>query len=220
MSEAQHDSPGSIAREQIDRFGYLVAENVYGRWCGGHGAPLWREAFESQKVSKFFEEANISEWHSIKEMLMRRAAGRGWVVYGSEPRSLRFGPTFLASTVSKTSVCYPDAVGRRIASSVGGFMKRHGRYPTASDLVLFMRNPNGTHVFRTESEFVKNLPWLTISGWVLYEDCEIHCGATAIADDVERATRHHLKREARLSARGGSIADRRVVAVVNGYAKV
>jgi hypothetical protein len=216
MAETQHDSPGSIAREQIDRFGYLVAENVYGRWCGGHGAPLWREAFESPQVSKFFEEANVSEWHPIKEMLMRRAAGRGWVVFGIEPRSLRFGPTFLASTVNKTIVCHPDVMGRRIASSVGGFLKRHHRYPTAGDLVSFMRSPNGTHVFRTESEFVKNLPWLTVSGWVLYEDREIHCGATAIADDVERATRHHLKREARLSARGDATAACQAAVLVSG----
>jgi hypothetical protein len=37
-----------MAVEQIDRFGYLVADVVYERWCAGLNAPIWREAFEDR----------------------------------------------------------------------------------------------------------------------------------------------------------------------------
>jgi hypothetical protein len=52
-----------------------------------------------------------------------------------------------------------------------------------------------------------NLPWLSVAGWVRYQDGEIRCGAGAVAYDQERATRHHIKRELRLEARERTGAD-------------
>ncbi len=52
-----------------------------------------------------------------------------------------------------TSWDRPPAMGR-IASSVMGYLKRHDHHPTVGQLVLFIRNPNGTHLFRSDSEFV------------------------------------------------------------------
>lgn len=201
MIEAQADSVRRMAVEQIDRFGYLVADVAYERWCAGLNAPIWREAFENPKVLAFLDAEGYSAWLPVKEILMRRAALRGWLVYTQEPRSLRFGPTYLASTPKKTVVRQPHELGRRVACSIGGFVSRRHRYPTADDLVMFIRNPDGTHLFRSGAELTRNLPWLSVAGWVRYEGGEIRCGASAVAYDQERATRHHIKRELRLEAR-------------------
>lgn len=201
MVGAQPHSCRSLSLEQVDRFGYLIADAAYHRWCGGYGGPLWREAFEAAHVSEMLSAEGIFDNRVIKEKLMRCAADRGWLVYAPEPRSLRFGPTFLASTCEKVEICEPSAIGRRIASSVRGFLRRHQRFPTAHDFSMFIRNPDGTHLFRSESQLVKSLPWLTVAGWIAYERGQIRCGSAAIADDADRAFRHHVKRENRLRAR-------------------
>lgn len=207
MIDAQADSYRRMAVGQIDRFGYLVADVVYERWCAGLNAPIWREAFEDPRVSAFLDAEGYSDRPPAKEILMRRAGFRGWLIYTQKPRSLRFGPTYLVSTPKRTAVRQPHELGRRVACSIGGFVSRRHRYPTTDDLVMFMRNPNGTHLFRSGSELTMNLPWLSVAGWVRYQDGEIRCGAGAVAYDQERATRHHIKRELRLEARERTGAD-------------
>jgi hypothetical protein len=49
---------------------------------------------------------------------MRQAAGRGWLVYSTKKRSLRAGPTYVASTRNTVRVRQPDDIGRRVADAV------------------------------------------------------------------------------------------------------
>jgi hypothetical protein len=155
--------------------GYLVADVVYFGWCAGGSAPLWREAFDSQPVSRFFEAEGLSNGKAAREHMMRRAAGRGWVVYSSEYQSLRAGPTYLASTNDDIHIRVPRSIGRSVSHNVAKFTQRHGRNPTIGDLAHFARKANGQRVFRSQADLIKNLPWLTVAGWIAFENGTI-CG--------------------------------------------
>lgn len=162
--------------EQVDRFGYAVAETAYSRWCAGLSAPLWREAFDAPSVLKVLSEANVPDVPAVKAALMRRAGGRGWLVYVDEPRSLRFGPTYLSSTRTRVHVRDPHKIGRYVAYAARGFHRRYNRHPTTADLAFYMRTADGSTYFRSEAELIKNLPWLCLAGFTSLRDGAIHRG--------------------------------------------
>jgi hypothetical protein len=81
MVDTQKDCSTVATVEQVDQFGRVVADIVYIRWCSGACTPLWREVFKSPEVSNLPEKEGFSDLHPLMESLMRRAAGRGWLVY-------------------------------------------------------------------------------------------------------------------------------------------
>lgn len=185
MLDLEHISPIRPTLEQVDRFGRVVAEVVYSGWCSGSSAPLWRELFENPDVMAFLAEEDIPNLHPMKEALMRRAAGRGWLVFTNEPRSLRFGPTYLSSTRSKVTVRDPHKIGRYVAYAARGFYRRHDRHPTCRELTYYMRNADGSPFFGTEAEMIKNLPWLSIAGYVTLKGAAV-CRVESVEHRVRR----------------------------------
>lgn len=81
-------------------------------------------------------------------------------------RSLRVGPTYLASTRDHIRIRQPRDIGRRVAHAVGGFRHRDDRNPMVGELAFYIRTANGRPLFRSEAELVKSFPWLAMAGWI------------------------------------------------------
>jgi hypothetical protein len=194
MVEVQSDSYVDPSLEHVDMFGRLVAEIVYFRWCSGASAPLWSEVFHSSEVSNFMTAEGFSNLRPRMEALMRRAAGRGWIVYSEERQSLRAGPTYLASTRRKLRVRQPHEVGRRIAHAVARFRDERGRNPTIKEFAEYLQRGRVQRNLNDEAELLKSLPWLAVLGWIVVDNGRICCGSAAIADSDERPAMSGLSR--------------------------
>lgn len=192
MVESLHDCSPAPSLEYVDRFGRVVGDLVYLRWCAGAGAPSWREVFDSPDVLSFLERERLPSLRPRMEALMARAAGRGWLAYSDEPRSLRVGPTYLASPGQKLRVRQPRDMGRRVAAAVARFRYKHKRNPTIKEFADFLRTARVQRIFRGEADVLKSLPWLVVSGWIVLEDGRVLRGPTARADMNERAALRRL----------------------------
>lgn len=202
MVETLHDCSPAPSLEYVDRFGRVVGDLLYLRWCAGAAAPSWREVFDSPDVLNFLEQERLPGLHPRMEALMARAAGRGWLAYSDEPRSLRVGPTYLASPGQKLRVRQPRDMGRRVAGAVARFRHKHKHNPTIKEFADFLRNARVQRIFRGEADVLKNLPWLVVSGWIVLEDGRVLRGPTARADMNERAALRRLAiREAAQAAK-------------------
>lgn len=202
MVQTLHDCSPAPSLEYVDRFGRVVGDLLYLRWCAGAAAPSWREVFDSPDVLNFLEQERLPGLHPRMEALMARAAGRGWLAYSDEPRSLRVGPTYLASPGQKLRVRQPRDMGRRVAGAVARFRHKHKHNPTIKEFADFLRNARVQRIFRGEADVLKNLPWLVVSGWIVLEDGRVLRGPTARADMNERAALRRLAiREAAQAAK-------------------
>ncbi len=140
--------------------------------------PSWREVFDSPDVLNFLEQERLPGLHPRMEALMARAAGRGWLAYSDEPRSLRVGPTYLASPgQKKLRVRQPRDMGRRVAGAVARFRYKHKHNPTIKEFADFLRNARVQRIFRGEADVLKSLPWLVVSGWIVLEDGRVLRGS-------------------------------------------
>ena len=189
--------------EYVDRFGRIVGDLLYRCWCSGTAAPTWNEVFASPQVMNFVELEMVRSLHPRKEALMWRAAGRGWVAYSEEPRSLRAGPTYLASQGRKLRVRQPTELGRRVADAFARFRYKHRHDPTFAELSYFIRNARVQRIFHGEADVLKSLPWLVVSGWIVLDGGRALRGPTAKADMNERAARSREAARARAAQESG-----------------
>lgn len=192
MVETLRDCSPAPSLEYVDRFGRVVGDLVYLRWCAGATAPSWKEVFNSPDVLNFLDQEGLTSFHPRMEALMARAAGRGWLAYSDEPRSLRVGPTYLASPGQKLRVRQPRDMGRRVAGAVARLRYKHKHNPTIKEFADFLRNARVQRIFRGEADVLKSLPWLVVSGWIVLEDGRVLRGPTARADMNERAALRRL----------------------------
>lgn len=187
MVESQPNHAIDVSDYQVDQFGRLVADIVYQRWCSGSIAPLWSEVFQTSAVANFAATQGVTALRTDLEVLMRRAAGRGWLVHTQKKRSLRVGPTYVASTRNTVRLRQPDDIGWRVADAVRRFGYKHSHQPTIKELADFIRNAQVQRIFRREADLLKSLPWLVVAGWVRLEEDRVHRGPTAKAAAKRRA---------------------------------
>ena len=197
MVDESHEYSSDPSLEQVDRFGRIVGDQLYLCWCSGAAAPTWKEVFNAPQIMSFVEQERLSKLHPRMEALMWRAAGRGWLAYSEEPRSLRAGPTYLASQGRKLRVRQPKELGRRVADAVARFRFKHKHDPTVMELSYFIRNAKVQRIFRGEADVLKSLPWLVVSGWIVLDDGRVLRGPAAKAEMNERmAQRRQVQADA------------------------
>lgn len=187
MVESQPNHVIDVSDDQVDQFGRLVADFVYQRWCSGSIAPLWSEVFRTSAIANFAATHGVTALRTDLEVLMRRASGRGWLVHTEKKRSLRVGPTYVASTRNTVRLRQPDDIGWRVADAVRRFRYKHSHQPTIKEIADFIRNSHVQRIFRREADLLKSLPWLVVAGWVRLEEDRVHRGPTALAAGKRRA---------------------------------
>lgn len=178
----------------VDRFGLVVATLANRHWRDHGTGPTWREVLQNNTIRETVSALSADSGRDVMRVLMRRAAGRGWIVSHLQARSLCAGPRYFARRAGATAHGLSETLGRPIAQAIGTFRYRHHRSPLLEELAREVRSANGPQSLRSKKSIRDQLPWLTATGWIRFEGAEIRRGPTA---KVERLQRAEAKRRQR-----------------------
>ncbi len=176
---------------EVDRFGAAVAHVANRHWREHNSGPSWREVLQTAIIRELISPESADPDKYTLTVLMRRAAGRGWIVSSREARSLCAGPRYFARTDRLRAEELAETLGRTLAQAIGSFRYRHRRSPRLAELARELRAGNGHRSLRSKESIQDQVPWMTLTGWIRFEGNNIRRGPTAKS---ERQYRMETKR--------------------------